>query len=221
MEKCPFCGESFQKIGTHWQWNPDHRPSLSDHQFELLTGVLMGDGSIQQYRSGRKPHMDICMVNKDFLVWLDSELEIFSTGVCLRRTSEEIKKNKQGTKLWEDSTFQDQYRLTTRAHPQLEPLNDWYSSGKKTFPTDLTLTPTILKMWYVTDGNYHKGNVRFTATNENNNKQKVISYFDEIGIDASWNGKKNIRLHRRSIDDFFSYIGEPVVGFEHKWPQNE
>jgi len=199
---------------------------------ELLTGMLMGDGSIN--RSSKNSWFQTEMITKPFLEWLDSELGWLSTGVRLKHTASE------GAKKCRDSGFSpnakaenysDVYRLRSRCHPDLQPLADWYASGKKVFPNDIELTPTVLKMWYVSDGYYdnHGAAKRITIgmSNEVDRRDNIEQLFENVGFEISnWNiserkdGSKrcNAQFTKDESQRLFEYMGESPAGFEYKWP---
>jgi len=44
--QCPNCSSEFSSIGRHWTNKPTHMPSLTEKEDEMLTGILMSDGSV-------------------------------------------------------------------------------------------------------------------------------------------------------------------------------
>jgi len=131
---CEECGGSFDHLGKHTSNSNCNLPELTNRQQRIVTGVLMGDGTITKKSSGTC-EFAVGMVTERFIQWLQSELQPFSSKLMVKETE-----NK------------DIYRLTTTPHEKFSELRGWYSSGQKRFPNDLELDPLILKMWYVTDG---------------------------------------------------------------------
>ena len=43
--ECPECGEKFKGIDTHWYKSSCNYPPISQHQKEVIIGLLMGDDS--------------------------------------------------------------------------------------------------------------------------------------------------------------------------------
>lgn len=198
-------------------------PPLSKEQIEILTGVMMGDGTVD--RSGANPRVKVEMINKNYLNWLDSVLGNMSTGVKL------IQSRSESAERMRDSGFRPNankdnysniYRLTTRRNPAFKTFEQWYSSGEKVIPK-LKLAPAIVKNWYICDGHLDerencRPSVSFGITNEYQRSDKLEQMFIEIGIDANTTKSKNLRIGADHTEKFFKYIGEPIEGFKYKWP---
>jgi hypothetical protein len=128
------------------------------------------------------------------------------------------------------SNYKDQYKIQTISHPELEQFEAWYKSGKKVWPKEIQLTPTVLKYWYVSDGSFNNNGSRFYVSlhcsNERKNKQKVEGYFTDVGLRPSrwWENKveethqAELIFNKEESKEFFDYIGNPLPGFEYKWP---
>ena len=234
MTKEYFCSKCFSfhnRLGQHWLNSIScSEPELTAEQKEIIIGCLMGDGNINCPE--KTPYFRITNTQKDYLEYLDKKLKPFTNGVKLERTSEELAKNKTG--IWSDdpSDYKDAYNLKTWCLNQMNELNEWYSSGKKVFPKDIELTPTILKHWFVCDGWYTvpenniRGRFHIRVNNEARNKEKLNNYFEEamdISVDY-WNGNEEegqcaIVFFADKTEEIFEYIGEPLPGFEYKWPE--
>ena len=185
---------------------------MSGRQKEIVTGLLLGDASITVSK-GRKPQFSIEVVEEQFIEWVDSELGIFSTGNIIERKFD----NKKNT-----------YKVSSRRLNQLDEYRDWYSSGSKRFPKDLTLNPLILKLWYCTDGGKSvddrwtkKEYARIASKNECDRKEFILSLFEELPFDANWNDKYRFTFGRKESYEFWEYIGEPLPGYEYKWPDED
>lgn len=222
---CEYEG-SRRGLGSHYGSKPDHRPKLTDKQHEIITGLLMGDGHIN--RSSKNPCLRAEMINKDYLDYIDSKFPHIGLEVSLSRTASEQSKNHIDSGFNTSATaeeYSDCYWWETMTHQGFEEYASWYDSGKKEFPSNLRLTPTILKHWYVFDGSVSGGSIRIYVTNERDNKDKIESYFNQIGIDTTqWSevnrGSRSHTSINFSVSDskkLFEYMGEPVPGFEHKW----
>lgn len=230
--ECPKCEETFSYVGNHWRYNDSHRPTLSQHQREIITGLLMGDGSLDS-RSGN-PILTVEMTNKQYLEQIDQKFGVLSTGVkhkcSAERAAERAKDSPSGFKVsGNPDNYNAKYRLRTRSLPELSEW-DWYDSGSKVWPEDIELTPTVLKHWYAGDGsinnNGHRFYIELHCTNEADNKEKVESYFSDIDIEISrWRDDGEDSEHRRCAAIFnkqrskqlLDYMGEPPSGFGYKW----
>ena len=224
MVDCLQCGDSFTNISNHWRMSSDcDYPPLSEEQLDTLTGVLMGDGTIDN--SGGNPRVKIEMVNRDYLQYLDDALGRMSTGVRKIMSAEESadRMRSSGFRPTADSeNYQDVYRLDTRRNPTFIRFSEWYQTGEKVIPK-LELTPTIVKHWYVCDGHLvDRSDVRpsvvFGITNEYNRSDKLEQMFIEQGIDANVTESKNLQIGVDHTEKFFEFVGKPVDGFKYKWP---
>jgi hypothetical protein len=112
-------------------------------------------------------------------------------------------------------------------HPDLDQFSNWYSSGKKVWPPDLKLTPTVLKHWYCGDGNLAVDDthrfIQISVVNERNNRKKIEHMFDRVGFEVSnWNigeDRCSIQFSKDESDRMFDYMGQSLPGFGYKWPK--
>lgn len=238
-EICEQCEREYKEIAKHWSMSPscDH-PSFTEHQREIITGLLMGDGSIDRGRGGRNPKLECEMINPNYLEYIDTQFGIFGNGVSLHRTAEENAKQCRDRGFSPDAkeeNYSDSYRWRSVSHPELEEFANWYSTGKKVWPDDIELTPTVLKHWYCGDGNWNNNGSRnyiiIAMSNEVNNTDKVDIMFESVGLPSP----NNYDIQERSRDgglkcnavftveqskELWSYMGEPLPDFEYKWPDN-
>jgi hypothetical protein len=233
--KCPNCGEFYKELGSHWQWNPDHRPKLTQYQKDVITGLLMGDGWVG--RSSKNPKIMCEMISKNYLEYIDDVFGCLSTGVKLKLTAGENAAKSRDSGFSSDAdaeNYSDLYYLHSRSHPELKEFADWYSTGKKVWPKDIELTPTVLKHWYCGDGTWQNTGgsyyIRFSMSNEIDNTNKVDNMFERcnlpspnsysvfnrggeyIDCDALFTVKQSKKL--------WKYMGKPLPDFEYKWPES-
>ena len=231
---CPECGESFDLIGQHWVFNEDHRPSLTQQQREIVTGLLMGDGSLD--RGNKNPRLYVCMISPSYLKHLDKQFGILGTGVSLKMAAAESAKEKieRGfSQSVDPENYSDVYHWNTRCHPELHEFN-WYGSGEKVWPNDITLTPTVLKHWFCGDGNWNNSgsnnHIRIGMSNEAENTDKVDSYFEraDLPLPSNYDIYKyddgrvdcNAEFTVDASTELWDYMGEPLPDFEYKWPKD-
>lgn len=212
----------------HWSGNKDHRPTISDRKMEICTGVLMGDGYMK--RSSKNPHLSIKMVNEEYLRYLDNQLGWLSNGVRLKLTAEEhaAEMRKSGFRPDADvENYQDVYILNTKCHPDLRDLSSWYDSGEKQWPSDVSLTPTVLTHWYVCDGHWanddSKDYITISMVNEREEKKKIESMFEFAGLPrpSRWGTGEDVcyaAWTRDGTERLFEYMDGPITGFEYKFP---
>ena len=66
-EVCPLCGGQYSQLATHWSRSKDCSvPDLSGWQREVITGLLMGDGSVVV--PNKNPSLHVKMITEDFLL---------------------------------------------------------------------------------------------------------------------------------------------------------
>lgn len=227
--ECHNCGKMYKHIGTHWTRNKDcSHPEYTQRQLDLVTGMLMGDGTWRAKPNARNPYMVFAMCNKPYLEWLNEKLGILSTEVTLKTTKEDSAKwsklnNSLASGVVENYT--DVYQLRTRSNPELWEFETWYDSGKKRFDSTLSLSPEILKTWYVCDGSMNwgvsdksgdNGNIRLWSSNEDDRGEFLCSLFDEIGFSVKFN-VDHIEVSSLDTDRMLEYMGDAPRGFGYKW----
>jgi len=231
--ECHDCGDEYNKVSAHWALGDCEYPSFTDKQIEILTGVLMGDGSIgEKFDNKRNPRFRIGNTNLEYLNYLYDKLQPLCTREPVkRRTPEQLAESLSGFSNTSDpADYKAQYSLQTFSHPKLSRFEDWYSTGEKVFPESIELTPTVLKHWFVCDGSYnnngHRNYIAIHLSNERENKEKIERYFSDIGIPVSrWrDDKQGDGTYKTSIifnvdetKQLFSYMGDCIPGFEYKW----
>jgi hypothetical protein len=225
--ECPECGESYRRLTQHWAMSSScSYPALPERWLGLLTGILMGDGTIHDPPSAANTRVDVCNICVTFLQWVDEKLEWLSNGVTLHRTSDEIRAENARSDLNRisslDYDIRDQYVLTTRRHPALNRYRHWYDSEKR-YPAEQDLRPAVLKQWYVCDGHllwgtegHRRPQVWLAVENERDRPGVIEGLFDTTPISPSFRSGR-VMLTSDETEDFFEYIGDPVPGFEYKW----
>jgi len=210
--ECPNCNKKYDRVGHHWSMSSTcDEPELTDRQREILTGLIMGDASVAR-PDERKPYIQFMMVSRDFVGWVSEELGVFATSIS------EV----EGTGFSEGNTY---YQLRTRRADVFSEYTEWYGDDGKVFPSDIQLTPLTLKVWYCCDGDMSVDNrwntkeyARISAHNEVDRKEKINGYFDSLSFEPNWNDGGRFTFGRDGSKKFWRYIGEPLPGFEYKWP---
>lgn len=220
-ESCPTCGDSFSCIGQHWSQSDCPYPELSEYQHKLVVGLLLGDGTLNN-RDGR-PRLVVNSITKPYLDYLRNVFGVVATDVSRVVTAEEQAEQVSeynGNGHVED--YHDIYRFSTRKLPALKPYAEWYSTGEKRLPEALDLDPVTLKHWYVGDGTFvnhdRKNHVQISTSNERDRPDTVEAVLHSAGFEIGWWEDHSFNLSSHDTEDFFEYIGEPLPGFEYKWP---
>lgn len=235
--ECHECGERYNTLGQHWGASDCSKPEFSDKHHEMIIGMLMGDGSICYHYDN--PTLQISVIKKEYLEYIDEELGNLSLGVRKQTVAEESAKMNRESGFSPNAkteNYSDIYRLVTTAHHELQQYADWYSTGEKVFPQSINLTPTTLKHWYCCDGTMDTWDgsrrIRISAGNEEQNKDKLKDYFNNVGLPqptlTSIEGgtsqydytELQIGFTVEDSKEVFSYMGEPLPGFEYKFPDN-
>lgn len=225
MERCPDCKCQFTRLGSHWAMsdNCDY-PNLTETQRDIMTGVLMGDGWIKR-KNGRNPYFAVTMSNQKYLESLDEELGVMSVGVSPSRSAEKSAEMSRESGLNPDANsdnYNELFTLRSRSNPNLSKFADWYNSGEKVFPENISLTPTVLKNWYVCDGSKHRDEyLQIGINNERNSTEKIRRYFTSANLPEPKVNKCNsnciIYWSVAESKELLSYMGKSIVGFENKW----
>jgi len=122
----------------------------------------------------------------------------------------------------ERSKNRDAYAISTIPHPQLERLASWYSSGEKKFPSDMELTPKIVKHWYCCDGGLNwPGNSDSGASacfySVNEDGADLVNLFEDAGFTVNNHADHRIYFPREETQRLLGWMGRPPDGFEYKW----
>lgn len=213
----------------HWNRSNCGYPSFTDHQWELLVGTLLGDGDIHG-RGDTNSHFRVRMTSRSFLEYLDDEFGVLSKGVYLARDAERQYKSaaknrssgRQGFVTVNRENYNDLFGFRSCSHPELDELRGWYETGEKRFPDDLTLTPTIAKTWYVCDGwladeDDSRPRIMIKTSNEADRADYLTNLFADAGFDAGFS-RYSVQIPTAETVRLFEWMGEPLPGFEYKWP---
>lgn len=119
--------------------------------------------------------------------------------------------------------YNDLHGLRTCSHPQLNELREWYATGRKRYVEDLTMTPTIAKMWYVCDGwlakdeqSTDRPRAAFKVSNESDRPEYLVRLFESAGFHA-YHSHKHVMVSAHETLQFLDWMGDPPRGFEYKW----
>lgn len=232
---CPECGNEYDIVASHWSRGSCDHPSFTDHQKEIITGLLMGDGNLKINRDN--PSLRCKMTSPNYLKYLDKQFGVFGKGVSLRTTAEEKAKLNRESGFSPNAraeNYSNLYIWRSMSHPELREFEKWYDTGSKVWPDDIELTPTVLKHWYCGDGSYNnKSNkyISISCANERGNKEKIEKMFNNVGFSVAYwhestrynNGYEgtvsaNIAFDVTTTKELFEYMGDPLPDFEYKWP---
>jgi len=216
MALCPTCNEDFESLGTHFRYH-DHIKPVTDEQHDIITGLLMGDGTMYGRRadSNNNPFLSVTMGNEAFIDFLIKKFGWLS-------------RNKHSSYTDGD----EYYVFQTRGHPNLNKYKKWYQP-EKVWP-EIEITPTILKYLYVSDGTYDKNDshrrIMIACAKEGTNSKKVERMFRESGypISKAYHYEREGRANDyqlwfdvQTTEKMFNEMGKVPPGFEYKWPESK
>lgn len=196
---CEQCGGQFQSLSQHWSRSQscEYR-SLSDHQREIVRGLLLGDGSLE---ANNHAYLRCSSKRQRHLEWLSEELGWLARGVTY------------------DSS--ETYRLRTMSHPNLGRYWTWMTAPS----TGYSLTPTAARVWYACDGTISFGGasdvpqITFAATADAK-RQAIGQLLAQRGFQPMiWD--RRVALPREKTKPWLNWIGEPSPGSEYKWCTDE
>lgn len=117
---------------------------LTAEQQEVLTGLMLGDGSLELAKAGKNASLRITRARADSS-YIDHHINIFY-DLGAKRSDGQVK-DKRTKKIY----------LRSMLHTKVNPIftewhSKWYANGYKSVPRDLELTPLILATWFADDG---------------------------------------------------------------------
>lgn len=221
---CPDCGKERERLSIHILQGSCEYPSFNGRQHEILTGLVMGDGSVTLDPNGRNPYLKVKSIEYDFLEWLKEEFSGWSREISREYTAEESAEQARSNGLDPDAkaeNYSDVYNFHINCHPELHEYNDWYSSGTIKYPDDLSLTPLTTKVWYCSDGSLRqwkddRPSAYFTTKNENHRGDFLEKLFNDIGFESLMSGD-HLRLGVDETEQLMKWMGPPLPGFDYKW----
>lgn len=201
---CATCGEEYKQLSSHYAKNPSHRPVISGEVMDVLRGLLMGDATLNT--QSQYPRLEIGVTEKRYLEDLQQSYpRIFNSITHQPRGGH----------------ASDFYTMPTVPHPQFFEFKNWYSSGEKVFPSDVNLTPTVLKHWYCTDGGLrwpsNGGNGNACIYCKSQDLDQIKRYFDDTPFDPNMTGSDTIYFDSDDTPKLLGWMGPPPDGFRYKW----
>jgi len=192
---CPSCGNSYKLIGNHWG-NTCSYPDITEHQYDIINGSILGDGSLRQSGAMSYPQLTIGMRNKKYLEYIESIFQPLTAGVNRNVNC---------------------FQIATTPHPGLNSLK-WNPRPKSSIPEDFRINSTVMKHWFVQDGGLDWANEEASVQlcSMTFDLTKIKSILDSVGI-MSTVLTNRVRVSQYHTEKFFRFIGEPLKGFDYKW----
>jgi hypothetical protein len=191
---CDQCGGDYRSLSQHWSLSQtcDYR-SLSDHQREIVRGLLLGDGTLE---ANELAYLRCASKRREHLVWLARELCWLVRGVTFDAS--------------------ETYRLRTMSHSNLQRYWAWMDAPA----TSYSLTPTAARVWYACDGTVSFGGSstvpQITSAAKADTKRLAIAkLLDKRGFEPmTWD--RRVALPREQTKRWLSWIGDPSPGSEYR-----
>lgn len=235
--ECPNCGEKYyRELGKHWSSRECEYPEITDRQWEIMTGVLMGDGTVQ-FSEEQNPRFrcDMYEPSKEYLKYLTSEeFPVLMTSVKEGESAEDRAKRHRKSRFNSDAKAENlstMFYVMTRRLPHLDVFQSWYENGSEWDCGDIHLTPLTLKHYFVADGcwnnSYSSDYISFTL----NNQREIIDEAEQLFLDVGFEPTRTGIYERENTTDveicfgketsyeMFEYMGESLPGFDYKWPE--
>lgn len=203
------------------------RVSLND---EWLTGWLLGDGGLELLPSGKSCRAQHSTKYKEYAEYVAHMWK----GMGMKHGPIHLVHPKD-----EEGNPYVAYHVASHVHPDLwKVARRWYPEGVKIIPRDLVVTPTILREWYLGDGNLsqglypriHMGGI--TGREARFLWRRLVQIFgrgvkfSEVppSVVRSTGTVRKVRwvlvIESFLIPRFFSYMGScPLSCYNYKWPQ--
>lgn len=202
---CPECGETKERLSRHW--SACEFPSVDGDLRALLTGILLGGGTLQGNGEDTK-HLLVITTSRDLAEWLFSELGWLAHS--LRRVTS-------------DGVRKPMFHVRTHSHTYLRRLRDgWYRDGEKHIQADASLTARSARVWWALGGGLewvgdYNSQVRGVFSAEADARADAItSVLETAGFDSSRLDNR-VCLFADELRDWLAWAEPPVPGVEHKW----
>lgn len=179
---------------------------LTPQTLEFIEGELLGDGHLRS-----SSRWSACYTHsskyKWYLEWLSTVLSSFG-----------IKQS--GTLNYHTDNRGTGWHYESLSYEELRPLREkWYPDGKKVVPHDLTLTPLMIRQWFVGDGSLVKEKGKsphirlWTASFVEKDTKRLIAALKELGFEATRQHARNtIHISAYSTKQFLDYIDPCPLG---------
>ena len=178
--------------------------SLTQSQKSIVIGSILGDGYVRIVPGRRNAFLEInhAYHAREYVEWKYSLLESIAGSYPKMRKG-------NGKRL--------AYRFYTKQHPTItEMYSVFYQSRKKIIPTNLSLDPLMLAVWFMDDGSRCRGSDVYLNTQQfsNDDQQRLICSLERLGIEARMNKDKHykrLRILKSSLPQFRDLIRDYII----------
>lgn len=207
LDACPQCGAEYAWFAQHWARSADcGHPVLDDHQHDMVQGLLLGDGSVEGNPEGNAK-IRFATATRRFAEWAYDHLGWIASSLDRHSRSD----------------GEDQFRVVTLAHPELNHYRDWYGDDGKRLPCGYRFTPTAARAFHACDGTLSFGyrgrpHIEYRAATEQY-RDRLLAALSRAGFSAT-ESEKRVRILADGVDAWLEWIGDPAPGVSHKWETN-
>lgn len=169
---------------------------LSDYQKEVLVGLLLGDGCLERTKNslGSRLKVNQSLKQNEFVVWL---YEVFKDFV---QTPPKVKQAKRNGVNHEEVMFNTLTHSCFRNFYEM-----FYLSSKKVIPENIDqfLTPTVLTVWFMSDGSVKSKESRGRILNTQSFTRPDMERLTTI-LKSKFNLQSSIRTQKDGLQIYIS-----------------
>jgi len=179
---------------------------------DILDGLLLGDAYIP--RNQKLLYFAQSQKNREYVVFVARQLGVAPERV-LDRTRQPDKRTGKAYVCSELRTLSDPLFARLRER--------WYRDGKKVVPEDLKVSPECVLHWFLCDGacSVLRGRAQMMLCTDGfrpDEVERLRSLLASVDVESSQTAGPRIRVHQKSIERFYEYIGDcPVTCLAYKW----
>ncbi len=178
--------------------------SLTQIQRSIIIGSLLGDGYLRIVpgRSNALLEINHSYSQKEYVDWKFKMLE----SLC-----------KSAPKMRKGNGGRVAYRFTTRQSRELTEMYEiFYQGGTKRIPSNITLDPIMLAVWFMDDGSMCRESDVYLNTQQFSDGDQILckQMLERIGIECAVNKDKKysrLRLKKSSLPRLRSIIALHIV----------
>jgi hypothetical protein len=132
------------------------RTELTGVQAQVVSGLLLGDGCLRL--RGRTPNLLITTIQRE---WAESLMIDLPLQFSFYTQPARVRKTKSGVIINSKETYQIQSKVDLSL---FDFYKKWYNGEKKHIPSDLSITPNVMKQWFYGDGSTTRDGNRVKLT---------------------------------------------------------
>ena len=178
--------------------------SLTKFQRSVIVGSLLGDGYLRIVKGRKNALLEVnhSIAQKEYVDWKFEMVKMMCRSAPVVRLG-------RGNRI--------AYRFNTRQNLELTGLyGRFYKDGRKKIPTELTLDPVMLAVWYMDDGSKCRDSDVYLNTQQFNSEdqKKCLAMLSQLGVESSLNKDKKywrVRIKKSSLPRFWNLVTPYVI----------